>query len=39
MGLFGVYWIYVLLKDPNEHFKYHIEEESQLLSALESVAI
>ena len=39
MGLFGVYWIYVLLKDPNEHFKYHIEAESQLLSALESVAI
>ena len=39
MGLFGVYWIYVLLKDPNEHFKYHIEAESQLLSALESVGI
>jgi hypothetical protein len=39
MGLFGVYWIYVLLKDPNEHFKYHIEAESQLLNALESVAI
>ena len=39
MGLFGVYWIYVLLKDPNEHFNYHIEAESQLLSALESVAI
>jgi hypothetical protein len=38
MGLFGVYWIYILLKDPNEHFKYHIETESQLLSALESAA-
>jgi hypothetical protein len=39
MGLFGVYWIYALLKDPNMHFKYHIEAESQLLSALEPVAV
>lgn len=38
-GLFGVYWVYVLLKDPNIHFKYHIEAESQLLSALEPVAV
>jgi len=37
-GLFGAYWIYVLLKDPNEHFKYHPQLESQLLTALESVA-
>jgi len=36
-GLFGIYWVYVLLKDPIEHFKYHIQAESQLLSALESV--
>jgi len=39
MGLFGVYWIYVLLKDPNDHFNYHVQAESQLLAALESVAI
>jgi len=39
VGLFGVYWVYVLLKDPNDHFKYHVEAESQLLSALESVAV
>jgi hypothetical protein len=39
MGLFGVYWLYVLLKDPNDHFKYHIETETQLLTALESVAV
>ena len=38
MGLFGVYWIYVLLKDPNEHFKYHVQAENQLLSALESAS-
>jgi hypothetical protein len=39
VGLFGVYWFFVLLKDPNEHFKYHIKAESQLLSALEPVAV
>ena len=39
VGLFGIYWIYVLLKDPNEHFKYHIQVEDELLSALESVTI
>jgi hypothetical protein len=39
VGLFGVYWVYVLLEDPNMHFKYHIEVESQLLSALEPVAV
>ncbi len=38
-GLFGIYWLYVLLKDPNEHFKYHVQAEDQLLSTLESVAI
>ncbi|MCK4320736.1 DUF4234 domain-containing protein [Candidatus Bathyarchaeota archaeon] len=38
-GLFGIYWLYVLLKDPNEHFKYHIQVEDQLLGTLESVAI
>ncbi len=39
VGLFGIYWLYVLLKDPNEHFKYHMQTEDQLLSTLESVAI
>ncbi len=38
-GLFGIYWVYVLLQDPNEHFKYHVEAESQLLSTLESVTV
>ena len=35
LGMFYVYWIYVLLKDPNEHFKYHIQIENQLINALE----
>lgn len=36
VGLFGVYWIYVLIKDPNEHFKYHIKTENLLISSIES---
>ena len=36
-GLFVVYWLYTLLTDPNEHFKYHIQAESQLISTLEPV--
>jgi len=39
LGLFGIYWLYILLKDPNEHFKYHIQVEDELLSALESVTL
>jgi len=39
LGLFGIYWLYVLLKDPNEHFKYHRQVEDQILSTLESAAI
>jgi len=39
LGFFGIYWLYVLLKDPNQHFKYHIQIEDQLLSNLETIAI
>ncbi|MCP8304371.1 MAG: DUF4234 domain-containing protein [archaeon] len=39
LGIFGIYWLYVLLKDPNEHFGYHIKIEDELLSTLESVAV
>ncbi|MCZ2855671.1 MAG: DUF4234 domain-containing protein [Candidatus Bathyarchaeota archaeon] len=39
LGLFGIYWLYVLLNDPNEHFKYHMQIEDQLLSTLESIAV
>lgn len=35
VGMFGVYWVYVLLKDPNEHFKYHVQVENQLITVLE----
>ncbi|MGQ9726141.1 MAG: hypothetical protein ACUVQL_03305 [Candidatus Bathycorpusculaceae bacterium] len=35
-GIFGIYWLYVLLIDPNEHFKYHIGLEDELLKTLES---
>jgi len=35
-GIFGIYWLYILLIDPNEHFKYHIELEDELLKSLES---
>ena len=38
LGFFGIYWIYVLLKDPNEHFRYHVQTEDQLLTTLETVA-
>jgi magnesium-transporting ATPase (P-type) len=37
LGLFGIYWMYVLIRDPNQHFKYHIQIEDQLLSTLETV--
>jgi hypothetical protein len=36
VGIFGVYWLYTLLKDPNNHFKYHIQIEEPLLGALEN---
>ena len=35
-GLFVTYWTYILLKDPNEHFKYHIKVEKQLISAIDN---
>lgn len=38
LGLFNIYWLYVLIKDPNIHFKYHIHFEDELLKTLESAA-
>jgi uncharacterized membrane protein (DUF485 family) len=35
-GIFGIYWFYILLMDPNEHFKHHIGLEDELLKVLES---
>jgi hypothetical protein len=34
LGLFGLYWIYVVTKDPNEHFLEHRRFEPQLVDAL-----
>ena len=39
LGFFGIYWLYVLLKDPNQHFTYHIQVEDQLLTSLETGAV
>jgi len=35
-GILGIYWIYVLLKDPNNHFGHHIQVEEPLLNTLET---
>jgi hypothetical protein len=39
LGFFGIYWLYVLLKDPNNHFTYHVQVEDQLLASLETGAV
>ena len=38
VGFFGIYWVYILIKDPNMHFKYHVQVENQLISAFESAS-
>ena len=35
-GLFGIYWLYTLLNDPNTHFRYHTKIEDQILPILEN---
>ena len=35
LGIFGIYWLYVLIKDPNEHFKHHVQVDEQLLATVE----
>ncbi len=34
LGAFGIYWIYVLIKDPNNHFKTEAQIENTMLSAI-----
>ena len=34
LGIFYFYWLYALVKDPNEHFKYQGEYEDNLADAL-----
>jgi hypothetical protein len=38
VGFFGIYWVFILIKDPNVHFKYHVQVENHLISAFESVS-
>jgi len=33
-GIFAIYWLYVLIKDPNNHFTYHEQFENELLNTL-----
>ncbi len=37
LGLFGLYWIYTVTRDPNEHFLEHHVFEQRLVSVLESM--
>jgi hypothetical protein len=37
IGLFGLYWVYTLTKDPNNHFMEHRRWEDTLLNALRSL--
>jgi len=34
MGLFGIYWLYTLVVDPNNHFDHQVKWEDELLSSL-----
>ncbi|MEM2912396.1 MAG: DUF4234 domain-containing protein [Candidatus Bathyarchaeia archaeon] len=34
LGIFGIYWYYCLIEDPNRHFKYHIQLEDQLVDTV-----
>jgi hypothetical protein len=38
LGAFGIYWIYTLIKDPNNHFRYEIQIEENLVSAINSLS-
>jgi hypothetical protein len=37
-GFFGIYWLIVLLNDPNQHFEHHIKIEEPLLNTLQTAA-
>ena len=36
-GLFGIYWLYTLIADPNDHFRHHVQYEDELISKLSSI--
>ncbi len=37
VGLFGIYWLYTLIVDPNNHFDHQVKWENKLLSSLSKV--
>lgn len=37
LGIFGIYWTYVLIEDPNNHFKNHELIETQLISEIDKL--
>ncbi len=39
LGVFGIYWIYRLIEDPNTHFREQRKMEAELLSRLEALAV
>lgn len=38
LGIFGIYWTYALIRDPNVHFREQARMEDELLSRLEQVS-
>ena len=38
VGIFTLYWIYTITKDPNEHFKEHRKREKNIIEALERLS-
>jgi nitrate reductase NapE component len=34
VGIFGIYWLYTLIVDPNKHFSHQVAWEDELLSSL-----
>ena len=38
IGLFALYWVYVITKDPNNHFEEHVRWEDEALAALEEIS-
>ena len=39
LGLFLLYWVYVVTNDPNKHFAVHRSVEQNLVRALEELAV
>jgi len=37
LGIFGIYWLYILITDPNNHFKHHIQYEDELMSKISAL--